>query len=102
MKKFLHSIKGICQVATIKICICKKKVLHTIGRICRMVKSEKWIVIFMMLFSFFGFLCFLPEFQNWDATISRLVVAGILLISYGFSIVVWLNIKALGAYLKKY
>ncbi len=102
MKKFLHFIEGICQVATIKICIYKKKVLHTIGRICRMVKNEKWTVIFLMLFSFFGFFCFLPKFQNWETTISLLVVAGILLISYGFSIVVWLGIKALGTYLKKY
>lgn len=102
MKKLLHSIEGICQVVIIKICICKKKILHTIGRICRMVKSEKWSVIFMMLFSFLGFFCFLPKFQNWETTISLLVVAGILLISYGFSVVVWLGLKVLGAYLEKY
>lgn len=102
MKKLLHSIESICQVVIIKICICKKKILHTIGRICRMVKSEKWSVIFMMLFSFLGFFCFLPKFQNWETTISLLVVAGILLISYGFSVVVWLGLKVLGAYLEKY
>lgn len=102
MKKLLHSIESICQVVIIKICICKKKILHTIERICRMVKSEKWSVIFMMLFSFLGFSCFLPKFQNWETTISLLVVAGILLISYGFSVVVWLGLKVLGAYLEKY
>lgn len=99
MKNF---VLRICQLVGIKAHILKRKLLHTIGRMCRMIKSEKWSLIFMMLFSFLGFSCFLSKFQDWETAISLLVIAGILLISYGASLAVWLGLKALGAYLEKY
>ncbi len=102
MKKLLHSIEGICQVVIIKICICKKKLLHTIGRICRMVKDEKWNLIFTILFFLLGFSCVLPSFQDLSTLKLLLLVAGILSVSYGIAIIVWLVLKALGAYLEKY
>ncbi len=102
MKKLLPSTEWICQVIPINLSILRKKVLHIIGRMCRMIKSEKWSLIFMMLFSFLGFSCFLSKFQDWETAISLLVIAGILLISYGASLAVWLGLKALGAYLEKY
>ncbi len=99
MKNF---VLRICQLVGIKAHILKRKLLHTIGRICRMVKDEKWNLIFTILFFLLGFSCVLPSFQDLSTLKLLLLVAGILSVSYGIAIIVWLVLKALGAYLEKY
>lgn len=97
-----NSTQRICQLVSIKAHILKRRLLHTIGRICRMVNTKRWFLIFTLLFFLLGFPFLLPLLDDLPIKASIVLTMALLYACYVIAPIVCVGLYTLGSYLEKY